>query len=429
MTDAAPIAVVLPCRNARHLLWRSLASVAAQSLPPAQILVLDRGSADGTADWLRIRWPGVELRTVPPEADAAGVQAVIAAAVSAPRVAILPPGERWRPSHLEALAAQGGMPALVPTEHAAADLAWPSEVAAMPSPETLEDAVASLPTGVPAVLIDLRAAGMPAGLVDLLGLAGVVGGSGRSPQAWTLADLAWPALAAAPAGAPVVANLADTLEPRFAGEQLFLEELLRRCPDRPVRLVLGGIAPVSAPMLSRLLDAVLAHGDAELWLADAVSRRLAAALFGTGRVRLVAPPLLALAPLLRDLTARELIDPATLGRPAAGIGLARRLAEPAMLWEGFDPAGARRLGLVLARVTGIARWLKAPLLQQAWCATLVLWAAARQEAEGIVTGEPGTAIFAAMCGRTVRLVPSDAKRRDLVATWRPALGELGIATG
>ena len=430
MTDAAaPIAVLLPCRNARHLLWRSLASVAAQSLPPAQVLVLDRGSADGTADWLRIRWPGVELRSVPPEADAAGIQSLIAAAVSAPRVAILPPGERWQPTHLEALAARGATAELVPTEIAAADLAWPAREEPVAAPGTLSDAVASLPAGAAAILIDLRAAGMPAGLVDLLGLASVVGGGGRTLQAWTLADLTWPALGSAPAGAPIIACLADTLEPRRAGEQLFIEDLLRRCPDRPVRLVLAGIAPASAAMLSRLLDAVLAHRDAELWLGDAVSRRLAAALLGPNRVRLVAPPLLALAPLLRDLTVRELIGPAMLGRPADGIGLVRRLAEPGLLWDGFDAAGVRRLGLVLARVTGISRWLRAPLLQQAWCASLVLWSAARQGTEEIVTGEPQTAIFAAMCGRPVRLLPGDAKQRDLVATWRPALGELGIAAG
>ena len=76
----APVAVVLPCRNSRHLLWRSLASVAAQSLPPAQILVLDRSSDDGLGDWLRACWPGVELRTVPADADGAAIGAAISTA-------------------------------------------------------------------------------------------------------------------------------------------------------------------------------------------------------------------------------------------------------------------------------------------------------------------------------------------------------------
>jgi glycosyltransferase involved in cell wall biosynthesis len=45
-----PIAVVIPARNSRHLLGPSLAGVAAQTLPPAQVLVVDQGSADGLAD-------------------------------------------------------------------------------------------------------------------------------------------------------------------------------------------------------------------------------------------------------------------------------------------------------------------------------------------------------------------------------------------
>jgi len=49
------VAVLLPCRNQRHLLWRSLASLAAQTRPPDQVLILDRGSSDGLADWLLAR--------------------------------------------------------------------------------------------------------------------------------------------------------------------------------------------------------------------------------------------------------------------------------------------------------------------------------------------------------------------------------------
>jgi hypothetical protein len=176
---AAPIAVVLPCRNARHLLWRSLASLAAQSLPPAQILVLDRSSADDTGDWLRVRWPGVELCSVAADADTAALGLVIADRVSAPRVAVLPPGERWRPSHLEALAAQPEASALLATGNVAATLPWPADEGPVSSPQALADAVASLPAGDDTILLDLRAAGMPAGLVDLLGLAAVVGPTGR----------------------------------------------------------------------------------------------------------------------------------------------------------------------------------------------------------------------------------------------------------
>ena len=95
------------------------------------------------------------------------------------------------------------------------------------------------------------------------------------------------------------------------------------------------------------------------------------------------------------------------------------------MWAGFDPATARRLGLVLARVTDLA------LAQGAAAAAglvvaLAFWAAARLGEDEIATDDPETAIFAAMCGRRARLAPTGAKRRDLVATWRATLRDLGV---
>ena len=49
-TAPLPIAVVIPCHNARHRFWRSVASVTAQTLQPAQILVVGHESADGLAE-------------------------------------------------------------------------------------------------------------------------------------------------------------------------------------------------------------------------------------------------------------------------------------------------------------------------------------------------------------------------------------------
>ena len=96
----APIAVVIPARNSRHLLGRSLAGIAAQTHVPAQILIVDQESADGLADWLQIRWPGVELLTVPLGTRLAD----ILQSVSAPTIAFLQPGDHWPRDRLEALA-------------------------------------------------------------------------------------------------------------------------------------------------------------------------------------------------------------------------------------------------------------------------------------------------------------------------------------
>lgn len=45
------ISVIIPAYNARTFLPEALASVHAQELPPAEILVVDDGSNDGTAEW------------------------------------------------------------------------------------------------------------------------------------------------------------------------------------------------------------------------------------------------------------------------------------------------------------------------------------------------------------------------------------------
>ncbi len=52
MTSAAPISVVIPSYNRRHLIGRAIDSVLAQTAPVAEIIVIDDGSSDGTADWL-----------------------------------------------------------------------------------------------------------------------------------------------------------------------------------------------------------------------------------------------------------------------------------------------------------------------------------------------------------------------------------------
>ena len=428
------IGVLLPCRNSRHLLWRSLASVAAQTVSPAQILVLDRDSTDGLGDWLRVRWPGVEMRKVAGEADAATIGAAISTAVSSPAVAVLCPGAHWPRNHLELLLTRpvGETPDLLPTATlaapaGAATLPWPADHEPPPSPLALEAAIASLPASVEVILLDLRAAGAPCGLLALLGLASLLGPTGRSPRALTLADPTLPELDGAPPSAPLMISLSGTLGVARASEQLCIEELLRRAAHRPVRLVLGGICPSSPPLLSRLLDAALAHPDLELWVGDAVSRRLAASLIGYDRVRLVSPPLLALAPILAELNGREPIEPAMLGTPERRCNLTLRVHDHAAWWAGFDPEATRRLGLALARVMGTWRWLRGPVLQQAWFSALVGWAAARSLDGPIRTGDLELAMFAGLCGRSVALAATDAKQRDLVATWREVLGGHGIA--
>jgi GT2 family glycosyltransferase len=55
------VAVVIPTWNGRELLDGALASLARQSLPAAEVVVVDNGSTDGTTAHVKERWPDASL--------------------------------------------------------------------------------------------------------------------------------------------------------------------------------------------------------------------------------------------------------------------------------------------------------------------------------------------------------------------------------
>jgi GT2 family glycosyltransferase len=58
---AGSVSVVIPTWNGARHLERCLAALAAQTRPADEIVVVDNGSTDGTADWLRARFPAARL--------------------------------------------------------------------------------------------------------------------------------------------------------------------------------------------------------------------------------------------------------------------------------------------------------------------------------------------------------------------------------
>lgn len=97
------VSVVIPTHDRAHLLGEAIESALGQTLPPDEILVVDDGSTDGTADLVR-RWQHRNVRYVWQErrersaARNAGIELA-----RTPWIAFLDSDDFWDPNHLESL--------------------------------------------------------------------------------------------------------------------------------------------------------------------------------------------------------------------------------------------------------------------------------------------------------------------------------------
>ena len=112
-TSALPsgIAVVLPARNRETLLGRALASVRAQTVQPIEVIVVDDGSTDGTAQVALAA--GATLVALPESMGPGPARNAGILAAKSPWVAFLDSDDEWAETHLELLLEHAGSASLV----------------------------------------------------------------------------------------------------------------------------------------------------------------------------------------------------------------------------------------------------------------------------------------------------------------------------
>lgn len=101
-TQAPPVSVVIPTHNRAAEVQRSIRSVLAQTVPPREIIVVDDGSTDDTANALQVF--GLSIRYVRQENRGGGAARNHGVAESANEwIAFLDSDDVWEPDHLERL--------------------------------------------------------------------------------------------------------------------------------------------------------------------------------------------------------------------------------------------------------------------------------------------------------------------------------------
>lgn len=106
MAEAPRVAVVIVNLNAGEFLPRVLDSLAAQTVAPARIIVVDNASSDGSAEAVRERYPDVELIALDRNTGFAAANNLgVRAAEGCDWVALLNPDAFPEPDWLEALVA------------------------------------------------------------------------------------------------------------------------------------------------------------------------------------------------------------------------------------------------------------------------------------------------------------------------------------
>jgi glycosyltransferase involved in cell wall biosynthesis len=94
------VSVVIPAFNAAQYIGAAIASALAQSFQPQEVIVVDDGSTDGTAELVRRSWPGVQVLRQANRGSGAARNAGCGAA-RGEWLAFLDADDQWLPRKLE----------------------------------------------------------------------------------------------------------------------------------------------------------------------------------------------------------------------------------------------------------------------------------------------------------------------------------------
>lgn len=102
----APVSVVIPCYRCSRTITRALESVAAQTLIPTEVILIEDGSRDGTLERLQalaaVHTPGwIRIIALPENQGAANARNAGWAVASQPYLAFLDADDAWHPRKIE----------------------------------------------------------------------------------------------------------------------------------------------------------------------------------------------------------------------------------------------------------------------------------------------------------------------------------------
>ncbi|NAZ86416.1 glycosyltransferase family 2 protein [Kineococcus indalonis] len=107
----ADVTVVMPAMNRAHLIGRALESIARQGVAPAEVVVVDDASTDGTADVAEAA--GARVIRLEQNGGSGPARNLGVRAATTEWVAFLDSDDEWEPGHLEALLRRAGDHVLV----------------------------------------------------------------------------------------------------------------------------------------------------------------------------------------------------------------------------------------------------------------------------------------------------------------------------